>query len=164
MLTGFDYAVMIVIGLSALRGMWRGLLAEIFALAGYVIAFLVARHYVGEVAGWIPSTWPGGEMTQLLLAFALLFIATMLVIGVLAALANRMTEATGLRAVDRSLGMVFGLARGVLLVLLMVALAGLTTLPQQDFWRNGLLRPYAEQGVRGLKPLLPDTLAAYVHY
>ncbi|CAM2143301.1 membrane protein required for colicin V production [Pararobbsia alpina] len=164
MLTGFDYAVMIVIGLSALRGMWRGLLAEIFALAGYVIAFLVARHYVGEVASWIPSTWPGGEMTQLLLAFGLLFVATMLVIGVLAALANRVTEATGLRAVDRSLGMVFGLARGVLLVLLIVALAGLTTLPQHEFWRNGLLRPYAEQGVRGLKPLLPDPVAAYVHY
>jgi membrane protein required for colicin V production len=164
MLTGFDYAVMIVIALSALRGMWRGLLAEIFALAGYVIAFLVARHYVGVVAGWIPSTWPGGEMTQLLVAFGLLFVATMLVIGVLAALANRVTEATGLRAVDRSLGMVFGLARGVLLVLLIVALAGLTTLPQHEFWRNGLLRPYAEQGVRGLKPLLPDALAAYVHY
>jgi membrane protein required for colicin V production len=164
MLTGFDFAVLIVIGLSALRGLWRGLLSELFALAGYVVAFFVARHYVGVVAGWIPPNWPGGELTQLLLAFGLLFVATMLVIGVLAALANRVTEATGLRAVDRSLGMVFGLARGFLLVLLLVALAGLTTLPQHEFWRDALLRPYAEQGVRGLKPLLPDALAAYVHY
>jgi membrane protein required for colicin V production len=164
MLTGFDFAVLIVIGLSALRGLWRGLLSELFALAGYVVAFLVARHYVGLVAGWIPPNWPGGELTQLLLAFGLLFVATMLVIGVLSALANRVTDATGLRAVDRSLGMVFGLVRGVVLVLLLVALSGLTTLPQHEFWRDALLRPYAEQGVRGLKPLLPDALAAYVHY
>jgi membrane protein required for colicin V production len=39
----------------------------------------------------------------------------------------------------------------------------LTELPQKEFWRNALLRPVAEQGVRELKPLLPDTLAAYVH-
>ena len=57
----------------------------------------------------------------------------------------------------------FGLVRGVVLVLILVALAGLTELPKQEFWRNALLRPYAEQGVRELKPLLPETLAAYVH-
>jgi membrane protein required for colicin V production len=47
--------------------------------------------------------------------------------------------------------------------LLLVAAAGLTELPKQDFWRNGLLRPFAEQGVRDLKPFLPDGLAAYIH-
>ncbi|HKT98687.1 MAG TPA: CvpA family protein, partial [Paraburkholderia sp.] len=62
-----------------------------------------------------------------------------------------------------SLGMMFGLVRGVVLVLILVVLAGLTELPQQDFWRKALLRPYAVQGVLELKPLLPETLAAYVH-
>jgi membrane protein required for colicin V production len=82
---------------------------------------------------------------------------------VLSALLTRITEVTGLRGVDRSLGLLFGLARGAILVVVLVALAGLTELPQKEFWRNALLRPVAEQGVRELKPLLPDTLAAYVH-
>jgi membrane protein required for colicin V production len=164
MLTGFDYAVLIVIALSALRGMWRGLLAEVFGLIGWVAAFLIASRYVGRVAAYIPDTWPGGQLTQWLVAFVALVIAVMLVVAVFSALLNRLTEATGLRGVDRSLGTLFGLVRGVILVLILVVLAGLTDLPKQEFWRNALFRPYAEQGVRELKPLLPDVLAAYVHY
>ncbi len=87
----------------------------------------------------------------------------MLVAGVANALLSRIAQATGLGGVDRSLGMMFGLVRGVLLVLLLVAAAGLTELPKQEFWRDALLRPFAEQGVRELKPLLPDGLAAYIH-
>lgn len=164
MLTGFDYAVLIVIALSALRGMWRGLLSEVFGLVGWVAAFLIASHYVARVVAYIPATWPGGQLTQWLVAFAALVIAVMLVVAALSALLNRLTEATGLRGVDRSLGTLFGLARGVILVLILVVLGGLTDLPKQEFWRKALFRPYAEQGVRELKPLLPDVLAAYVHY
>jgi membrane protein required for colicin V production len=162
MFTSFDYAVMAVIALSALRGMWRGLLSEVFGLIGWVVAFFVAAHFVGSVAPYIPANWPGGALTQWLIAFLLIVGAVLLVSSVTAALLTRLTEVTGLRGIDRSLGLLFGLVRGVILVVVLVALAGLTELPQMDFWRNALLRPSVEQGVRVLKPLLPDTLAAYV--
>lgn len=163
MLTVFDYAVLLVMGLSALRGAWRGFVAEIFGLIGWLAAFLIACRYVGHVLPYIPGNWPGGALTQWLIAFALIVIGVVLVAGVATALLSRLAQATGLGGVDRSLGLLFGLVRGVLLVLLLVALAGLTDLPKQDFWRNALLRPYAEQGVHELKPLLPAGLAAYVH-
>jgi membrane protein required for colicin V production len=162
MFTSFDYAVMAVIGLSALRGMWRGLLSEVFGLIGWVVAFFVAAHFVGSVVPYIPANWPGGALTQWLIAFLLIVGAVLLVSSVMAALLTRLTEVTGLRGMDRSLGLLFGLVRGAILVVVLVALAGLTELPQKDFWRNALLRPAVEQGVRELKPLLPDTLAAYV--
>jgi membrane protein required for colicin V production len=152
MFTAFDYAVMAVIGLSALRGTWRGFLSEIFGLIGWVAAFLIACHFVSYVVPYMPARWPGGALTQWLLAFALLIIGVMLVVGVANALLSRLVQASGLS----------GLGRGVILVLILVALAGLTELPQQEFWRNALLRPYAVQGVHELKPLLPETLAAYV--
>jgi membrane protein required for colicin V production len=161
--TAFDYAVMAVIGLSALRGMWRGLVAEAFGLVGWVVAILIGGRFVGVVAPYIPSTWPGGTLTQWLVAFMLVVGAVLLLSSVVSALLTRVTEVTGLRGVDRSLGLLFGLARGAILVVILVALAGLTELPQQEFWRAALLRPMAERGVRELKPLLPDTLAAYVH-
>ncbi|WP_323119788.1 CvpA family protein [Burkholderia alba] len=163
MLTAFDYAVLLVIGLSAMRGAWRGFVSEIFGLIGWIAAFLIACRYVGLVVPYIPANWPGGALTQWVVAFGLVVIAVVLVAGVANALLSRIAQATGLGGVDRSLGLMFGLVRGVLLVLLLVAAAGLTELPKQDFWRNAMLRPFAEQGVRELKPLLPDGLAAYIH-
>ncbi|CAM2157295.1 MULTISPECIES: CvpA family protein [Paraburkholderia] len=163
MFTAFDYAVMAVIGLSALRGAWRGFIGEIFGLIGWIAAFIVACRYVDRVVPWIPAHLPGQALTQWLIAFALIVIGVVLVAGVANALLGRLVQVSGLSGVDRSLGLLFGLARGVVLVLILVVLGGLTELPQQDFWRNALLRPYAVQGVHELKPMLPDTLAAYVH-
>ena len=162
MLTTFDYAVMAVIALSALRGAWRGLLSEVFGLIGWIAAFFIACRCVGLVVPYIPANWPGGALTQWVLAFALIVIGVVLVASVANALLARLVEVSGLGGVDRSLGLMFGLARGAILVVLLVALAGLTELPQQEFWRHALLRPYAEQGVRELKSLLPQPLADYV--
>ncbi len=162
MLTAFDYAVLAVIGLSALRGAWRGLLSEVFGLIGWIAAFFIACRCVGLVVPYIPANWPGGELTQWLVAFVAIVVGVVLVAGVANALLARLVEVSGLGGVDRSLGLMFGLARGVLLVLLLVAFAGLTELPKQAFWRDALLRPYAEAGVHELKSLLPEPLAAYV--
>ena len=163
MLTAFDYAVMAVIGLSALRGAWRGFVGEIFGLIGWIVAFIVACRYVDRLVPWIPANWPGGALTQWLIAFALIVIGVVLVAGVANALITRIVTASGLSGVDRSLGLMFGLVRGVVLVLILVALGGLTELPQHEFWRDALLRPYAEQGINELKPFLPAPLAEYVH-
>lgn len=162
MLTAFDYAALAVVGLSALRGAWRGLLAEVFGLIGWVAAFFVACRYVGLLVPYIPANWPGGALTQWLLAFAVVMVGVVLVAGIVSSLISRIVAASGLDGVDRSLGMMFGIVRGVVLVLALVVLAGLTELPKQEFWRNALLRPYAVEGVHKLKPLLPEALAQYV--
>lgn len=163
MFTAFDYAVMAVIAVSALRGAWRGFIGEVFGLIGWIAAFLVACRYVEHVVPWMPAHWPGGVLTQWLIAFALIVIGVVFVAGMVNALLGRLVHVSGLSGVDRSLGLMFGLVRGVVLVLILVILGGLTELPQQDFWRDALLWPYARRGVHELKPLLPETLATYVH-
>ncbi|MGU7781190.1 CvpA family protein [Burkholderia sp. PU8-34] len=162
MLTAFDYAVLAVIVLSALRGAWRGFVSEIFGLIGWIAAIVIASRYVGHVVPYMPANWPGGALTQWVLAFALLVIGVVFVAGVANALLSRIAQVTGLGGIDRSLGMMFGLVRGAVLVVLLVAAAGLTELPKQEFWRDALLRPIAEQGVHELKSLLPDGMAQYV--
>lgn len=164
MLTAFDYAAVAVVGLSALRGMWQGLLAEILGLIGWVVAFIVAAIYTPAIARYVPANWPGGALAQYLVAFFGLAAAVLIVSSLFGALLAQLAEAGGLRSVDRTLGILFGLIRGVLLVLVLVAVAGLTELPREDFWRNAMFRPYAEQGVRELKPFLPAAIAAYVHF
>jgi membrane protein required for colicin V production len=162
-LTAFDYGALAIVLLSALQGMWRGLLAELFALIGWIAAFFVAAHYASRLAPFLPASLPGGELTRLGLSFVAIVILVLVVAGVLGALLGKLTELIGLRTVDSSLGMLFGLLRGVVLVLVVVALAGFTTLPEQDFWRNAQLLPYAEWGVGFARQFLPPGLAVYVH-
>ena len=163
MLTAFDYGALAIVLLSSLQGMWRGLLVELFALIGWIAAFLIAAHCVHILAPYLPANLPGGELTRQVLAFAAIVVLVLVAAGVLGALLGKLTELVGLRSVDRSLGMLFGLIRGVVLVLVVVALAGFTTLPEQGFWRNAVVLPYAEWGVRYARQFLPAGLAEYVH-
>jgi membrane protein required for colicin V production len=163
MLTAFDYGALAIVLLSALQGMWRGLLAELFALVGWIAAFLIAAHFAHSVAPFLPANLPGGELTRLALAFLGLMVAVLVGAGVLGALLGKLTEMMGLGPVDHSLGTLFGLIRGLVLVLVVVALAGFTSLPEQSFWQNARLLPYAEQGVRFAEQFLPAMLAQYVH-
>ncbi|MNY77926.1 Colicin V production protein [compost metagenome] len=73
-----------------------------------------------------------------------------------------MLESTGLKPADRGLGLVFGLLRGALLVMVMVTLASLTKLPEEPFWRDAVSRPYVMQAMESVKPWLPPELAKYV--
>lgn len=162
LMTAFDYAVIAVVVLSALRGAWRGLIAELFSLIGWIVAVVLALRYAPRLVPLIPANWPGGALTQWLVAFAVIAIGVILMAGVGNALLGRLTEVSGLRSVDRSLGLLFGFARGVVLVLVLFVAAGFTELPNYPFWRDAMLRPYVEEGVLALKPFLPAPLLGFV--
>jgi len=89
------------------------------------------------------------------IACAVIAIGVLVLTNVLSTLLNRLTHVSGLGSVDHSLGLLFGLARGALLVSLLVLLAQFTHLPRQKFWQQALLRPYAEHGARILRDFLP---------
>ena len=65
---------------------------------------------------------------------------------------------------DRSLGSLFGFARGLLIVLIAVILCGMTAIPQQPFWKDAMLSPLAESAARSVKPFLPDEFARHVQF
>jgi membrane protein required for colicin V production len=67
--------------------------------------------------------------------------------------------AVGLGFVDRALGGVLGLARGLLIVVIGVLIAGLTTLPQQDWWRRAMFAPALVDAALSLRPWLPQAWA-----
>jgi membrane protein required for colicin V production len=101
---------------------------------------------------------------RLITSFAVLFIGTLIVAALVSSAIGLLIRASGLVLADRGLGGLFGLARGVLIILTAVILAGLTSIPRQPFWRESFSAPIAEQAVRSFKPLLPDDWAEHVHY
>lgn len=162
LLTVVDYAAIAILIGSMLLGMLRGLVRELFNLVGWVVAFFVARAFGPTVAHWLPADLPGGEMTQGALGFLLVLVAVVFGAGIVSALVGRMTDLIGLRAADRGLGMLFGIVRGALLLMLLMVAARLTALPQQPAWRHSLTRPWVEAGLERLMPYLPEPVQHYL--
>ncbi|VVE09029.1 colicin v production transmembrane protein [Pandoraea communis] len=163
LLTVVDYAAIAILIGSMLLGMLRGLVRELFNLVGWVVAFFVARAFGPAVAHWLPADLPGGEMTQGALGFLLVLVAVVFGAGIVSALVGRMTDMIGLRPADRGLGMLFGIVRGILLLMLLMVAAKLTALPQQPVWQHSLVRPWVDAGLERLMPYLPEPVQHYLH-
>lgn len=162
-MTFFDYAVLGIIGLSILLSILRGFVRETLSLAGWVAAFFVAKLYTLELAPLLPQAIPS-ESLRLLAAFLILFLVTLLVTSLLAIALSEVFKRIGLGAVDRMLGALFGLGRGVLVVMVIVLLAGLTTLPRETFWRDAMFSAPFEALVIHALPWLPDGIAKHINY
>lgn len=162
-MTIFDYIVLFILVSSVVISTMRGLVKEILSLAGWVAAFVVANAFGAQLAPMLPSVVPG-ESLRLILAFIALFLGVRVLMGLLALAIGALIEASGLSLADRGLGGLFGLGRGIVIVLAGVILCGMTSIPQQAFWKNALLSPMAETGARTVKPFLPAAFAQHVQY
>lgn len=162
-MTVFDYAVLGVIGLSVLLSILRGFLRETLSLAGWVAAFFVAKLYTLQLAPLLPKSIPG-ESLRLLAAFLILFLATLLIASLLAIALSEVFKKIGLGWLDRWLGALFGMARGILIVSIVVLLGGLTTLPHEAFWRNAMFSAPLEALVVSALPWLPEGIAKHINY
>jgi membrane protein required for colicin V production len=161
--TIFDYLVLFVLIASVVISTLRGLVKEILSLLGWIVAFVVANAYGAALAPLLPEVIPGAT-ARLIVAFIALFLGVRILMGLLSLAIGAVVEATGLSLADRGLGGLFGLARGIVIVLAGVILCGMTAIPQQAFWRDALLSPIAESGARTVKPFLPAALAQHVNY
>lgn len=143
--------------------MMRGFVREILSLASWVAAFFVAKLYTLELAPLLPQEIPS-ESLRLLAAFLILFLATLLVSSLLAIALAQIFKNLGLSWVDRFLGAFFGLARGIVIIGVLVMLAGLTSLPKDGRWRNAMFSAPLEAMVVSVLPWFPNDIAKHVKY
>jgi len=161
--TIFDYVVLLILASSVVISTLRGLVKEILSLLGWVAAFIGANAFGAKLAPMLPSVIPGDAL-RLIVAFIALFLGVRVLMGLLALAIGALIEATGLSLADRGLGGLFGLGRGIVIVLAGVILCGMTSIPQQAFWKDALLSPMAETGARTVKPFLPAAFAQHVQF
>ncbi len=162
-MTVFDYVVLVIIGLSILLSVMRGLVQEVLALAAWVLSFWLASEYAAQGARWMPVGLPSDTM-RYVAAFLAIFCAVWLFSAVVRITLNQFLKTTGLKPLDRMLGAGFGFLRGVLLVLMLVLVAGMTHLPQSQDWRNAMFSPLCEDAALRVKPWLPAGLASRIHF
>ncbi len=162
-MTAFDFAVLAVVALSMLLGWWRGLVYEAVSLLNRVAAYFVARLFAPDIVDYVPATM-GAPSARMAVAFSALFALTLVVGGVLAWGMNKLVKSSGLERLDGSLGTVFGLVRGCFLVLVLVLLAGMTSLPTTSAWRDALMSGALEEVAVQARGWLPEVLAQKIHF
>jgi membrane protein required for colicin V production len=157
--TGFDFTVLAILGCSAILGLIRGLLKELLSLIAYGAAFAAAIWWGPVVYIWL-GPYVEASLARMGLAYAAVFILTLMGVGLVNATLAAVIRVTGLGAADHGLGGLFGLARGALVVLTLAALAAHTPLPQEPWWRGAMFAPAVEKAVKQVKSWLPPPLAA----
>ena len=106
-----DWTIIGIIAISAVLSLRRGFVKEAISLASWVAAFIVGRLFSDVLADIISGYLDVPPSVHLLIAFSVLFIATLIVGNLLASLIGGLVHATGLSATDRILGVGFGVLR-----------------------------------------------------
>lgn len=162
-MTIFDFTVLIIFVVSVLLSIVRGIVRESLSLAGWVIAYMAAKIFSKDFVSVLPTSI-SDESLRIVISFSAIFLSVVIVMSMVTMLASTLIRTVGLGSVDRTLGALFGFVRGLLVVLLLVLLAGLTTLPKEPFWQKALLSKPLETGVIMAMPWLPRGLSERVNY
>lgn len=152
-----DLVLGLVLLVSALVGIWRGLVFEVLSLLGWVVAYVVAQAFAAAVAGMLPIGVPGSALNHAA-AFAATFLLSLVAWSLAARLVRLLIRATPLSTLDRGLGALFGLLRGGVLLLVVATLAAMTPAHRSSAWQQARVARGLDAVLAGLKPMLPVDL------
>lgn len=158
-----DYVIAVLLGLAALRGLFRGLLKELFALGSWLVAIMIGVQYNVELAFLLQNaiTNPAIRVAS---AFVVLVAITLLFAALINFLLSELIYKSGFSLINRLFGFCLGLIKGSLLVLILILLAGLGTIPEVPWWKQSLLIPPFQSLVVWLKDYIPSNLAGYINF
>ena len=158
-----DYAILAVIMVSVVVGALRGFIKEVFSLLVWAAAFLVAYYFAGDVADLMENavTLPSARTAM---GFSGLFIAVLLLGGLINYLLGRLVETTGLSGTDRLLGGVFGAARGLVLIIAVLLVCGFTPIPGDPWWKESKTIQRMMPLVSWAGGYLPDSVVEHLDF
>ncbi|WP_373777347.1 CvpA family protein [Glaesserella sp.] len=142
-----DYIIVGIIVFSLLVSLWRGFVSEVLSLLGWIIAFFVASKfypYLSNMLLQVDSAYiQNSEYLRNGIAAAILFVAVLIVTGVINALLSQLFNKTGLTGTDRVLGAAFGALRGIFIVAaILFFLDTFTQFSQSELWKESQLIPH----------------------
>jgi membrane protein required for colicin V production len=156
-MTWADYAIIGIILVSALIGTVRGFVREVVSTLIWTVGFWLALRFAGMIGNLF--TFVHDSSSRLAVGFGVI-LAGILIVGMLVNfMLRKLVETTGASVGDRSLGTLFGAARGVVIAAGLVLLGSLTTLPQRDWWQRSRLIPYAQPLVAMARRFTPAHFA-----
>ncbi len=136
-----DALILGILVISSLISLSRGFIKEALSLVTWIVAGVVAWMFGGSLAHHF-EPYLDTPSVRVIAACAILFIVRLLVGALVNFLLAQLVRATGLTGTDRLLGMVFGAARGLLLVVIIVGLLSLAPVQSDSWWQQSTLIPH----------------------
>lgn len=149
-----DAAIIIITLISCLFGLWRGLIKEVLSLLTWIAALLVARVYSEHLAELFISLIQNSSV-RYITAFSILFVIVMMVGTVMNHFMAKLITVTGLKFADRLLGGVFGVARGSIIVLVILFITSVFAAETAQ-WQQSKLIPYGMAAIEQSKIFIGD--------
>lgn len=160
-IAALDWIILAILLLSLALGAWRGLVYEVLSVLGWIASFIIAQLYAATVGAMLPMSG-ATEALRYATGFVLTFIASAFAAGLLAWLAKKLIQTIGLRPVDRTLGALFGLIRGGVILLAATTAVLMTPLKEADWWKQSSGAGVLSTVLRGIKPILPNEVGQYI--
>jgi len=160
----FDFTLLGVLLVFIAIGAWRGFVREILSLMTWAAAIIVGWLFADDLAGLFEGLFDD-EVVRRVLAFVLVFAVVFLSGMLINLLVNRfLLQKKAFRTTNVVFGGLFGAVRGGLVVTLVFLLAGVTSFPQRDWWREALLSPYFERTALFASQYIPRDIARHIRY
>lgn len=162
-MTAFDIIVLLIIGVSLLRGWMRGMVDTLFSMAAWFVAFIVGKWGAVVVAPMLPTVIASTNI-RYFVAFALVFLVVLVGVLLVGHLVATTVRGMGLGGADKALGGVVGLLKGSMIVIGFTLVAGLTSLPRTKLWQSAVLSNSLEAVALRVMPFLPARFTKYVKF
>ena len=158
-----DFAVIGLISIYLLMGLLRGFINEVFSLGFWLLAVGVGLSFSRDLSGFLASTI-SSPAARIAASFVILFVITLILGSLISVLLGALIKKTGLTFFDRIGGLIFGVARGMVVVTVIVVLAGFTSLPKDTWWKESRLIPPFQLLAVWLRDHIPSGMAEFVNY
>ncbi len=145
-----DIAIILVCVLSTLYGFWRGFAKEALSLATWLAAIFLAARFAWVLEPML-GRWLAAPDLRTWAARATVFVLVLIAGGLVAWLVRELIRHTGMGGTDRTLGGLFGFARGVLIVGLAALALQQMGLDKDPWWQQARLRPYSDRVAAGIR-------------
>lgn len=150
-----DWCLLAAFLASIVIGVLRGFTREVLGLASWVLAIAAALLLAPTAAEYLGSSIETPSL-RIAAAYALVFLAGLIVGAIVTAVASLLIRKSPLSGVDRMVGGGFGVVRGVLLAVVVVAVLGLTPARQDPWWKESVFIGQLEWLADGFRKMLPE--------
>jgi len=158
-----DYAILGIVALSAVIGLFRGFTREAIGLATWILAFFVA-YKLAEPVAVLLEEFISARSVRLAAAFGALFIVVLIIGAIVNYTVSKLVNKTGFAGTDRALGSIFGVLRGIGVLIILVLLAGVTAVPKDAWWEESIFIGRLEEGAIWVRDWLPTDLAEEIEF
>ena len=158
-----DILIIAILALSAVISLIRGFVQEALSLVTWIAAFTLAWLFFRSLAVMLVP-WIDLPSIRLGVSFGMILIGVLIIGAIINHFMKVLVNSTGLTGTDRLIGIFFGIARGAVIVSILVLLAGLTPFPKDPWWHESRLLPYFQDMALWLKHFLPSDIAANFDY